>query len=117
MNQNFDGIRTSILNTRENNLSSQIVPLSKQSVDNDSRSNVKKNRVQQAILLFLELLGMSCILYAILELARYIIVYHQEHPDFSLTWGLYIELSGLAIGLVYWTVVFCRMLNRLVDKK
>jgi hypothetical protein len=62
--------------------------------------------------LCLELLGLTFMLYAILELARYIIVYHQQHPDFYLTWGLYIELSCLALALVYWTIVFGRTLRR-----
>ena len=55
---------------------------------------------------------MACMLYAILELARYIVVYQQEHPEYSMTWALYIELGGLAIGLVYWAIVFRRILHK-----
>ena len=84
------------------------------SLDRESRTEAAttSNKPWKIALIGLELFGMACMLYAILELARYIIVYHQEHPDFYLTWGLYIELTGLAIGLVYWAVVFRRVLHR-----
>ena len=82
-----------------------------------SKVNGGKGRYTQVFrrkvaVLCLELLGLACMLYAILELARYIIVYHQQHPDFYLTWGLYIELSCLALALVYWAIVFGRTLRR-----
>lgn len=81
----------------------------------DSSSQRGSHRNRRIAVLSLELLGMACMLYAILELARYVIVYHQEHPDFYLTWGLYLELTGLAVGLVYWGIVFRRTLVRFAD--
>lgn len=59
----------------------------------------------------LELAGFICTLYAILELARYIVIYHFAHPDFICTWGLYCELSALSFGLLWWSIWFVRFLR------